>query len=1028
MKAVACPSQQELAAFVLGTLDLKQMQPLVQHTNDCPRCQDRLHELDQLVDPLVEIVKQAGQPSVPLSGAQEGLRPTVPLSLEPTEVKVGAVPASAAEHAAGVPADVEDLVLRLLQPSRASGELGRLGNYRILNLLGRGGMGAVFLAEDVRLQRTVALKVMLPEFACRDDARQRFLREARSAAAIEHDNIVTIFQVDEDQGVPFIAMPLLKGQTLEDRLDAGLPVSVPEMVSMARQVARGLTAAHEHGLNHRDIKPANIWLEGVAPDQFRVKLLDFGLARPCAASEPITQSGVVVGTPAYMAPEQARSEAVDNRGDLFSLGVVLYRLCTGNLPFQGPSTMSVLMALGSYTPPAPHTLNLAIPLDLSLLVMQMLEKDPAQRPASARDVIARLQKIEADSQGVTTNLRPGVRSQPAPASTPRASFRRRSSLLVAVAAGILALAGGVIYIVTDNGVVVIDTEDDQVQVSVVQNGKEIQVLDAASKKTWVVNTGTHTVRLKDAPSGLEIVLPDTFQLKRGDKHVVTIRKVKVPVVVGPGPPKEDPADFTGPFEKLPWQALFNGKDLTGWKYHALLPGDWQVQDGLLVGTGRKGWLFSERDGYGDFHLRAELKVTANCDSGIFFWTSFDFKGTNPRDLIMPRWHEVNIANDSAPYTGSLSGQDLLARVRAAPARVDDWFVLEVIASGKQVVTRVNGKTVARLVYPQARPGHLALQAPIRQKGTIYFRKIEIKVPDRPAAQATPLPVVVPFNAARAREHQEAWAKHLGVAVETTNSLGMKFRLVPPGEFFMGAAEGDLSATAEEKPRHKVRLTRAFAAGVHEVTTRQFRAFIEETGYKTLAETNGLGTVKMKGSKTEVDPDLSWRTAVPGGPDHPVSCLSHADADRFCVWLSQNEKRTYRLLTEAEWEYACRAGTDTRFSSGDQLGPDDAVVKRPLPLVGSCKANAFGLHDMHGSVYEWTSDALRSYAGSVTDPVQPGAEGKQVLRGGAATSAVTACRSSSRTVAKAAIPFYMYGFRVALEVGTPPPAVAPDKEN
>src|SRR5207248_6897379 len=163
-----------------------------------------------------------------------------------------------------------------LSPPQKSGELGRLGQYRILKQLGQGGMGVVFQAEDRQLRRLVALKVMRPDLAAQDQARARFLREARAAAALKHDHIVTIYQVGDDRGVPFLAMEFLAGKSLEEWLRPDRRASIPEAITIAKQIARGLAAAHATGLIHRDIKPANLWLE--AP-RGRVKILDFGLAR-----------------------------------------------------------------------------------------------------------------------------------------------------------------------------------------------------------------------------------------------------------------------------------------------------------------------------------------------------------------------------------------------------------------------------------------------------------------------------------------------------------------------------------------------------------------------------------------------------------------------------------------------------------------------------------------------------------------------------------------------------------------------------
>ena len=185
-------------------------------------------------------------------------------------------------------------------PAAGPGELGRLGQYRVLKELGRGGMGAVYLAEDATLGRKVALKVMLPGFAAQDAARARFLREARAVAALKHDHVVTVYQAGEEGGVPFLAMELLAGKSLDEWLRPDRRATPAQVVPIGRQIAEGLAAAHAAGLVHRDIKPANVWLE--AP-KGRVKLLDFGLARGAGGGDPgLTGAGDILGTPAYMAP------------------------------------------------------------------------------------------------------------------------------------------------------------------------------------------------------------------------------------------------------------------------------------------------------------------------------------------------------------------------------------------------------------------------------------------------------------------------------------------------------------------------------------------------------------------------------------------------------------------------------------------------------------------------------------------------------------------------------------------------------
>ena len=290
------------------------------------------------------------------------------------------------------------LDVSFLQSSPNPGCLGTLGHYEVIDVIGQGGMGMVFRAVDTKLDRVVALKVMKPRLATNADACRRFKQEAQAMAALEHDHIISIHQVDEDQGVPFFATPLLEGMSLRAYLQHVDRLDLRQGLRIARQIALGLAASHENGLIHRDIKPGNIWLEQKAnsDEPIRVKILDFGLVRSISNDAHVTENGVVVGTPAYMAPEQAQAKPVDHRSDLFSLGCVVYHMFTGSVPFQGTDTMSILMSLATHKPPSLTQTNAEVPQPLSELVDTMLAKDAAQRPASAMVVADTLADIETN--------------------------------------------------------------------------------------------------------------------------------------------------------------------------------------------------------------------------------------------------------------------------------------------------------------------------------------------------------------------------------------------------------------------------------------------------------------------------------------------------------------------------------------------------------------------------------------------------------------------------------------------------------
>jgi serine/threonine protein kinase len=406
-----------------------------------------------------------------------------------------------------------------LAPPQGDDELGRVERYRVLEVLGAGGMGVVFKAEDLDLQRLVALKAMLPALAADASCRQRFLREGRAAAAVKHDHIVTIHQVGEHDGSPFLAMELLEGQSLDQRLAQQPRLPVKQVLRVGREMAQGLAAAHARGLIHRDIKPANVWLE--APGD-RVKILDFGLARAVADDANLTQEGVIVGTPAYMAPEQARGETVNARSDLFSLGIVLYRLCSGRQPFQRPDSVSMLLAITSDTPVPLRTLNPELPQGLADLVMQLLEKDPNRRPASAEAVVEALQKLERHL--VPRTRRDDTTTSHRPAKAAGASPQRRRLQIYVAAALLLAalIAAGVWALSrkrTDPGEYAIATDDPNFSFRV--SKETVTLHDDRAKRDYALNVVRHDkgadeyeVELPDPPADLSFKTK-TFAIRRG---------------------------------------------------------------------------------------------------------------------------------------------------------------------------------------------------------------------------------------------------------------------------------------------------------------------------------------------------------------------------------------------------------------------------------------------------------------------------------------------------------------------------------
>lgn len=290
-----------------------------------------------------------------------------------------------------------------MSPPPPAAELCRVAGYRVLRVLGQGGMGTVYEAEELALRRRVAIKVLRAEFAANETAKARFLREARAAAALDHDHIISIYQVGLAEDSLFLTMPVLRGASLEDYLEKVLRPPLSVILRVGREVALGLAAAHAAGLIHRDIKPANLWLENLGQDPQvehsfrRVRILDFGLAHEVMAEKPLTAPGAIMGTPAYMAPEQAEGGKVDGRTDLFSLGCILYRMTTGRPPFAGETVIQVLKGLMLNDPPPPHQICPGVPLPLSELILSLLAKEFTKRPASASDVANLLANLARES-------------------------------------------------------------------------------------------------------------------------------------------------------------------------------------------------------------------------------------------------------------------------------------------------------------------------------------------------------------------------------------------------------------------------------------------------------------------------------------------------------------------------------------------------------------------------------------------------------------------------------------------------------
>jgi uncharacterized protein (TIGR03067 family) len=705
MNVAEHPAADQLTAFGLGKLGESDSAVIEAHLADCATCRVALES--QPADSLLALARAAREP-----GAEMHVKGFSTAEGAPTCAQATTAPTEVPE------------------------ELTNHPRYRILGHLGAGGMGAVFKAEHLIMQRIVALKVINRSLVANPAMVDRFRREAQAAARLSHPNIVHAHDADQAGEAHFLVMEHVNGVSLSRLVADNGPLPIDRACDYIRQAALGLAHAHERGMVHRDIKPQNLMLT----TDGQVKILDFGLARFALETAPplssacgiadattmvastgdtppdsLTQVGTVMGTPDYIAPEQARdAHTADIRADIYSLGCTLYDLLAGRPPFpQGTALQKVIGHLERRAQPL-RELRPDAPAELVQIVDTMMAKDPAQRYQTPAEV------AEA--------LAPWTR----PVARPPARSRRRLRLAFA-ACGVIACIVGVSFVppvqdfaqnviatATNKGVIEIVADDMDLEISVVQARERVVITEKVYKgtrRTFLIparDGDVDVLEIRRGGGGVRSTTP--FQLRRGGRVVLT-------------------AEMLMASERVGWTPLFNGNDLTGWKTHPDQRGDWRVEQGVLVGHVTKpSHLFSERGDYENFHFRVEAKISAGGDSGQHFRCEYAFNDPDYKDRV--RGYEANIAFLTEFKTGSLWGATWPpVGPKESLIVPDTWFTQEVIAIGNHIVIKVNGNTTADFVDQnhRYRRGHLALQA-WALNTVVYFRKVEIKeLPPTPVA-------------------------------------------------------------------------------------------------------------------------------------------------------------------------------------------------------------------------------------------------------------------------------------------------------
>jgi serine/threonine protein kinase len=630
--------------------------------------------------------------------------------------------------------------LAFLAPSTKPGHIGRLGHYEILAVIGKGGFGIVLKGFDERLHRVVAIKVLSPAYAASGSARKRFIREARAAAAVKNEHVVGIYDVQEEANPPYLVMELIDGISLQDKLDKFGSLGIKEILRIGMQIAEGLAAAHKQGLVHRDIKPANILLENGVE---RVKITDFGLARSVDDAS-VTQTGTVAGTPMYMSPEQAEGVTIDHRSDLFSLGTVLYAMCTGHPPFRASGTHAVLKRVIDATPRPIQEINNEIPDWLCDIIAKLHAKEPADRFQTAKEVAELLsEKLaswqstgRADGSNVPTTMIAPKPTQPSthPVANAAAPPRRRLRMWVLVLAiavivliPCLIVPGGIIFFVlmSDSGPVgphridahlldnlIVMADDPAVRVTVLtENGDEHHFNgDNPRESRFDLKPGRYQVQ---AMKNNDLVYQEWITLEAEQARTIQV--------------------------KLDWVQLFNGKDLTGWAALEGLGGkrgDWKVDGNILKGAARGpaeqadvGILPSIGE-YANFHLRAKARLKGKGQGYIWF------RGKN------------------SPLRGSFRGGYGVALTEKAQLitiyREDEmkpliegkhqhlasgqWFTLEIIVKGRRITSKVNDQISAEVTDAETGSGRLAVVVD-GYLGSVDFEFEKIEIKELPATPA-----------------------------------------------------------------------------------------------------------------------------------------------------------------------------------------------------------------------------------------------------------------------------------------------------
>ena len=929
-----------------------------------------------------------------------------------------------------------------------------MGQYVLLEKLGAGGMGQVFKAYHPSMDRTVAIKVILTKGKIDEESVRRFEREVKAAAKLSHPNIITVYDAGNANGRHFMVMELVKGQDLNVIVHRKGTFGVSETINYIKQVARGLAFAHESGVIHRDIKPANLFLD----IKGNVKILDMGLAKISARENEetlsmLTGTTAIMGTVDFMSPEQGLSSRdVDPRADIYSLGATLYYFLTKKVMYEGDTAFAKVIAHSESPIPSLKLIRPDVSDDLEFIYTKMVAKQVEDRYQSMLELIQDLDAIEKGSAS-TKNLTElstinSLRDEFGEMDINRASSNKivkssNSNKTVKKKDYKFAL------IATGIGVVLIG-----VMALAFILGRSSNLQSEVALKNNSANGRAEVVTTNDSAEGIPskgnlLVAPFTeAEAKEAQKEVAkSLQKeveekedlgkgIKLDMVLIPagkfmmGSPETEKGrqknetqhevTLTKPFymgeyevTQEQWERVMGSNP--SYTKGAKLPVtnvSWEdcqefikkvnasTKGGYRLPTGAE-WEYSCRAGTSTAYSVGDslTKSDANYGSGgnsVVDVGSYKANAFGLYDMHGNVWEwcedskadypVVSVTDPKGEVTGTnrlLRGGSFLGNVPGTGSSHRNFFkpTSRVPYLGFRLARTVDFKSVIVPPEPKSDPGQVMPTA-----GNL---------------------LVSPFKEAKAKEVQKEVAKSLQKEVEEKEDLGkgikLEMVLIPAGVFKMGSPASEPGRQPNET-QHEVTLTKPYYLGKYEVTQEQWQSVMGNNP-----------SISTKGAKLPVT-DVSW-----------------LDCQEFIKNLNSKTNGGYRLPTEAEWEYACRAGTTTAYSmeviykfANYNGGPAGSTNE-----VGSYKPNAFGLYDMHGNVREWCEDWKVDYpADAITNPKGPEIGTYRVLRSGAFNSNISEIRSSDRYLY--GVPtsgFNGSGFRlartVANKIGSGPTTPKPD---